>query len=316
MFQIIKDILILVKFSLNQHKPFKLDPILLSDNYKMSEVLTFKRDPVWLETLALSARTEIIFQGVSSSDQVTVPAVILVAISPLVNSILAAVHLDPSFFHPVISIPSVTENGLQMTKEMLVSGIASMSNPTINEVMEVFKILGIEGDLSVVRAENDFNANNSNGGDIVQRKTTGDPSNLNDIKPEHLISDDQTESEPGNFEIIIKLEEHTIENIKSAYQIENKTNQKQVSNQLLKDCKRLRINVAKLTNSSEVDINDQTNNQTIKHNVEKERCLDDSTYEVTKKKSRNKNSTCHICHKEYVSIGSLRNHINVFHMKK
>ena len=89
-------------------------------------MLQLKKDPAWFKSFPFNAGTVILLQGDDPDCQVSVPAALLIAISPLVRNILSAGHLPPAFSTPAISFPSVSVDILETVGEMLVSGNASM----------------------------------------------------------------------------------------------------------------------------------------------------------------------------------------------
>ena len=112
----------------------------------MSLILKIDGDPVWLAPQSHSySGTVILLHGHDVHGQpVDVPADLLLAVSPLLRSILSAGHLPPAYYQPAISLPSVTYQVLQIVKELFSSGMVSIDKRTkVTEIQSVFKMLGI-----------------------------------------------------------------------------------------------------------------------------------------------------------------------------
>ena len=110
--------------------------------------LILKRDPVWLGCLpSPNASPTLLLLG-GDSQQVAVPAPLLLAVSPLVRSILA--HLLPPAYSPcILSIPTVTEEVLHVMVDILATGAAGGEHmDKIEDVGTVFEMLGV--DISLV----------------------------------------------------------------------------------------------------------------------------------------------------------------------
>ena len=86
---------------------------------------SLKRNVVWLESLptADNVATTILLLG-GDGHLVPVSASLLLAVSPLVRSILAE-HLPPAFNQSCISLPSVTEDFLKVFRDLLSTGEAA-----------------------------------------------------------------------------------------------------------------------------------------------------------------------------------------------
>jgi len=106
--------------------------------------LVLSKYPNWLETLC-SSEVALTLLG-EDGCQVQVPAALLVAVSPLVKSMMADL-LPPAYSPHVISIPAVTGAVLLLVAELLTKGTAVV-NANNGEVQEVFKMMGIEAFLS------------------------------------------------------------------------------------------------------------------------------------------------------------------------
>jgi len=106
--------------------------------------LVLSKYPNWLETLC-SSEVALTLLG-EDGCQVQVPAALLVAVSPLVKSMMADL-LPPAYSPHVISIPTVTGAVLLLVAELLFKGTAVLQANN-GEVQEVFKMMGIEAFLS------------------------------------------------------------------------------------------------------------------------------------------------------------------------
>jgi len=118
----------------------------------MSSIFKLRRDPNWVKYGHLHTGSVILLYGDDPNCQVSVsvPVPILVACSPLVrNIIMDADHLPPSLSKTTISFPSFSSEILDYFREMLVSGTACMDMASLSGVREVFKMLEIEGWLSI-----------------------------------------------------------------------------------------------------------------------------------------------------------------------
>jgi len=115
--------------------------------------LLLQKDPVWLESLLVSATSGVI--GLLSGDgyHVDVPAVLLLAASPLIRTVLSTDHCPPAYVCPVISLPSVAGDVLQLVGTMLATGMANVGVEKMMEVQEAFKMLRIEAEL-ILRFQN------------------------------------------------------------------------------------------------------------------------------------------------------------------
>jgi len=148
----------------------------------MSQVLHLKRDPAWLSSSSpLDFDSAILLQGDAQDGQVSVPAALLVASSPLVRNILSAGHLPPSFSTPIISIPSVSVDVLVSVVEMLVLRMASMDRTKLSKVRAVFEMMGIDIKTEIVL------------------------DNLVSVVHENCIQAGQMESENVNLEVVKKV---------------------------------------------------------------------------------------------------------------
>eukprot|EP00092_Neocalanus_flemingeri_P025838 GFUD01028005.1.p1 GENE.GFUD01028005.1~~GFUD01028005.1.p1 ORF type:complete len:144 (-),score=30.47 GFUD01028005.1:623-1054(-) len=110
----------------------------------MTYLLKRDLDPVWLETLPLVDSSSVISLIGSDGGQVAVPAVLLLASSPLVRAVLSKDHSPPVYVPPVISLPSVSGDVLQVVGTMLAAGTAFVSEGMKVKVQEAFKMLRIE----------------------------------------------------------------------------------------------------------------------------------------------------------------------------
>ena len=107
----------------------------------MSLILKIDGDPVWLPPQSRSySGTVILLQGDDDKHglPVDVPADLLLAVSPLLRSILSAGHLPPAYHQPAISLTLVTCQVLQIVKELFSSEIVSIDkNTKVTEISPV-----------------------------------------------------------------------------------------------------------------------------------------------------------------------------------
>ena len=107
--------------------------------------LILRHDPVWLESLPTpdgSTTPTLLLIG-GDSRQVEVPAALLLAVSPLVRSILTDL-LPPAYCLCFLSLPATGEV-LQVVRDLLTSGtVAGDHVDAIEEVRQVLGMLGIE----------------------------------------------------------------------------------------------------------------------------------------------------------------------------
>jgi len=114
-----------------------------------------KRDVVWIESLPTNDNSSKIELLGKDGCQVIFPAVLLLATSPLVRSILTDHHL-PIHSPLSLSLPSATEDVLHAVRDILARGTASgVKLERVNKVNEVFNMLRIEVsvDLEVPESE-------------------------------------------------------------------------------------------------------------------------------------------------------------------
>jgi len=105
--------------------------------------LILKRYPVWLGSLPNpNASTSLLLSG-GDGQHVPFPAPLLLAVSPLVRSILA--DLLPPAFTPCFSLPDVTEEVLHVILDILATGAAGGDHvDRIEEVRQGLEMLGAE----------------------------------------------------------------------------------------------------------------------------------------------------------------------------
>ena len=96
----------------------------------MSLILKRDGDPVWLppQQAHSYSKTVILLQGGDDvlAQPVDIPADQLLAVSPLLRSILSTGHLPPAYYQPAIVLSSVSSQVLQIFKEMFSSGMVSI----------------------------------------------------------------------------------------------------------------------------------------------------------------------------------------------
>jgi len=123
--------------------------------------LVLRKDPHWPETLC---STDVCGGALTllgkDGCQVQVPAALLVAVSPMVNSMMADL-LPPAHSPQVISIPAVTGPVLLLVAQLLSEG-AAVLHANNGEVQEVFKMMGIKAFFSYcVAADREVKNENS-----------------------------------------------------------------------------------------------------------------------------------------------------------
>jgi len=167
-------------------------------------MLNLKKDPAWFSSLLpLPSEVVILLQGDGPERQVSVPAALLVASSPLVRNILSVGHLPPAFSIPVICIPSVSADILVGVVEMLVLGTISMDRTGCCQVMEVFKMMGIAFETEVTKN----NLNMKILDNVSEEVDNPDClEKLVGVVPEEWFQDGQINSENVKLEINVKLE--------------------------------------------------------------------------------------------------------------
>jgi len=103
-----------------------------------------KRDPVWLASLpSHNASPSLLLLG-GDGQQVAVPAPLLLAVSPLVRSILTDL-LPPAYSPCFLSLPAVTEDILHVMVDILATGSAGGEHmDKIEDVRQVCGMLGVE----------------------------------------------------------------------------------------------------------------------------------------------------------------------------
>jgi len=106
--------------------------------------LILKRHPVWLGSLPNpNASTSLLLSG-GDGQHVPFPAPLLLAVSPLVRSILADL-LPPAFSPCSFSLPDVTEEVLHVILDLLTTGAAGGDHvDRIEEVRQGLEMLGAE----------------------------------------------------------------------------------------------------------------------------------------------------------------------------
>jgi len=106
--------------------------------------LILKRHPAWLEGLhAPNVNGNLLLLG-GDGEQVAVPVPLLLAVSPVVRSLLAD-HLPPAYSPCCLSLSATTVDVLQVFGEIIATGGAvGAHEDKIEEVRQVFKMLGVE----------------------------------------------------------------------------------------------------------------------------------------------------------------------------
>jgi len=118
-------------------------PYLLEEIEKMTTYV-IKRDITWLESLQMQDKGETIVLLGADGCQSEVPAVLLLAVSPLVRRLLS--NSLSSFFTPVVTIPDVTKETLNAVGDILATGTAAgIMEKSLGKVQDIFKMLGVQG---------------------------------------------------------------------------------------------------------------------------------------------------------------------------
>jgi len=153
--------------------------------------LIFRRDPIWIKSLSITDPSAIILLS-GDAKQVAVPACLLIAVSPLVRSIMSEL-LPPAFSPCILSLPAATGKVLQAVVDVLGSGTAASDDvDEIEEVKQVFGLLGVDASLVCCQLEN-IDVQNVFKQEILDNSTEG---------PEVCLSE-----ETIKVEIAVKLEE-------------------------------------------------------------------------------------------------------------
>ena len=155
--------------------------------------LILKNDPVWLGSLPTpdDCTTLVLIGG--DGHQVAVPAPLLLAVSPLVRSILTGL-LPPVYCPCFLSFPA-TGDVLQVVKDILTTGTVAGDN--VEEVEEVRQVLGM---LEVEALIVSYQFESIQVGQVFERF----------IKEEHSIEvpDISLGDEEVKIEIIVKIEDN------------------------------------------------------------------------------------------------------------
>jgi len=106
-----------------------------------------KRHPVWLECLpAPNPSGNLLLLG-GDGQQVAVPVPLLLAVSPVVRSILTD-HLPPAYSPCCLTLPAATGDALQLFGDILATGAAAGAHvDKVEEIRQVFKMLGVEASM-------------------------------------------------------------------------------------------------------------------------------------------------------------------------
>ena len=98
-----------------------------------------KRDVVWLESEVGEQCDKIVLLG-EDGGQTEVPALLLLAASPVVRIILS--ESLPSFHSPVVTFQGATEDTLKVVGDILSTGIAAgIMEKSLGKVEDVFDML-------------------------------------------------------------------------------------------------------------------------------------------------------------------------------
>ena len=154
--------------------------------------IVLSRDPDWLGQLeTISSLTLLSEDGC----QVPVSFELLVAVSPLVSSMMADL-LPPAYSPHVISIPAVIGDVLLLVAEILSKGSAAVVNEgSMEKVQDVFKMMRIEAFISCCQFDNNS---------VADRKDSEDY----DEQKQNKYESDYYESEVEEKEIKVKVNEN------------------------------------------------------------------------------------------------------------
>ena len=158
--------------------------------------LILKRDPVWLGSLTSPNASPTLLLLGGDGQQVAVPAHLLLAVSPLVRSILTDL-LPPAYSPCFLSLPAVTEEVLQAMVDIVATGAAGGEHlDKIEDVRTVFEMLGVN--ISLVNCHlGSIQAGKVLDGGSVKVKNSSEGTFLDD---ENIIK----------FEVIVKKEDEEI----------------------------------------------------------------------------------------------------------
>jgi len=149
--------------------------------------LILRRDPVWLGSLSLSTSPTVLLLA-GDGQQVAVPAPLLLAVSPLVRSILTEL-LPPAYSPCRLSLPDVTQEVLHAMVDILATGTTGGKHmDKMEDVRKVFETLCIEVSLESCHLESILV------GQALDRS----------IKEEHS---DRSDEENIEIEVIVKSED-------------------------------------------------------------------------------------------------------------
>ena len=112
---------------------------IISTKERMNLIL--KHDPVWLGLLRKPDDSPTLILIGDDGHQVAVPAPLLLAVSPLMRSILTDL-LPPDYCPCFVSLPA-TEEVLQVVRDILTTGTVVVDH--VNEIEEVRQVLGMLG---------------------------------------------------------------------------------------------------------------------------------------------------------------------------
>ena len=106
--------------------------------------LILKQHPVWLECLPTPDTSVTLLLLGGDGQQVAVPVPLLLAVSPVVRSILTD-HLHPAYSPCCLSLPATTGDVLKVFGDILATGAAAGAHgDKKEEVRQVFQMLGVE----------------------------------------------------------------------------------------------------------------------------------------------------------------------------
>ena len=182
----------------------------------MTFKLKLREDPVWVESLTdienagMMSQVHLKGENCGSGSHVSVPAILLVAVSPLARNILMT-DQAPQYHPPVINVSSISGEALQIMVEILVTGKGSVTVTRLGEIQDVFKMFGIKCGLVCSRPQRicaDVVTDKDIEMDNYQLDIKTEDTDLNEnhslVKPFDHLNGEYVET--SNLEIIVKIE--------------------------------------------------------------------------------------------------------------
>jgi len=158
--------------------------------------LILKRDPVWLSSLPCPSTSPTLLLLGGDGQQVAVPAPLLLAVSPLVRSILKDIP-PPAFSPCFISFPDVTEEVLHAMWDILTTGTTGGVNKgKMEDVRKLFEIIGVE--VSLVSCQENIQVSQAMDRSIKEENSSEGTDEKN-IKMEVIVNSEEENS--GDVEV-------------------------------------------------------------------------------------------------------------------